>query len=129
MQWAPCEPGGAVRRLGCSPSAANAPRPRHNARRLPANTGATSFDGTWDPQWGLADAASIARHKLAMRNNLSLAVLVLYRVEPRVLMQAVKRNRERFPDDFMFQLTKAEFDDLKSQNVISSLRQWGGRRY
>jgi hypothetical protein len=44
----------------------------------------------------------------------------LYAVEPRVLMQAVKRNRERFPADVMFQLTKQEFDRLKSQIVISS---------
>ena len=50
---------------------------------------------------------------------------VLYRVENRVLNQAVKRNSERFPEDFMFQLTKAEDDNLKSQFVISS---WGGRR-
>jgi len=50
----------------------------------------------------------------------------LYGVETRVLVQAVKRNRERFPDDFMFQLTKDEFDDLRSQNVIPS--GWGGRR-
>jgi ORF6N domain-containing protein len=40
-------------------------------------------------------------------------------------MQAVKRNRERFPADFMFQLTEQEFDRLKSQIVISS---WGGLR-
>ena len=45
---------------------------------------------------------------------------VLYRVENRVLNQAVKRNSERFPEDFMFQLTKAEDDNLKSQFVISS---------
>ena len=49
----------------------------------------------------------------------------LYGVENRVLNQAVKRNSERFPEDFMFQLNKAEDDDLKSQNVTSS---WGGRR-
>ena len=49
----------------------------------------------------------------------------LYQVEPRVLVQAVKRNIERFPDDFMFQLSDAEFEDLKSQIVISS---WGGLR-
>lgn len=50
---------------------------------------------------------------------------VLYGVENRVLNQAVKRNFERFPEDFMFQLTKAEDEDLKSQFVTSS---WGGRR-
>ena len=49
----------------------------------------------------------------------------LYQVEPRVLLQAVKRNIERFPDDFMFQLSDAEFENLKSQIVISS---WGGLR-
>jgi hypothetical protein len=49
----------------------------------------------------------------------------LYGVEPRVLVQAVKRNRDRFPEDFMFQLTDREFTNLKSQIVISS---WGGSR-
>lgn len=49
----------------------------------------------------------------------------LYGVETRVLVQAVKRNIERFPPDFMFQLTVHEFKNLKSQIVISS---WGGSR-
>ena len=39
----------------------------------------------------------------------------MYGVETRVLNQAVKRNIERFPDDFMFQLTKGEYEILKSQ--------------
>lgn len=50
----------------------------------------------------------------------------LYGVETRALVQAVKRNLDRFPDDFMFQLSKEEFKDLRSQTVISS--SWGGRR-
>lgn len=50
----------------------------------------------------------------------------LYGVETRALVQAVKRNAERFPDDFLFQLTPQEWADLKSQSVIS--RSWGGRR-
>ena len=50
----------------------------------------------------------------------------LYGVETRVLNQAVKRNRSRFPRDFMFQLSADEWDNLKSQSVTSS--QWGGRR-
>jgi hypothetical protein len=50
----------------------------------------------------------------------------LYAVETRVLIQAVRRNASRFPRDFMFQLTKREFANLRSQIVISSL--WGGRR-
>ena len=51
----------------------------------------------------------------------------LYEVETKVLNQAVKRNIERFPEDFMFQLSEEEFDFLRSQSVTSS--QWGGRRY
>lgn len=49
----------------------------------------------------------------------------LYEVETRVLNQQVKRNMDRFPDDFMFQLTDVEWEILKSQNESSS---WGGRR-
>jgi len=49
----------------------------------------------------------------------------LYDVETKVLNQAVKRNSDRFPADFMFQLTKKEFENLKSQIVTSS---WGGVR-
>jgi hypothetical protein len=56
---------------------------------------------------------------------LSMELARLYGVPPKVLMQAVKRNRERFPHDFMFQLTWLEFDHLKSQIVTSS---WGGAR-
>ncbi len=48
----------------------------------------------------------------------------LHGVEMRVLVQAVKCNLDRFPRDFMFQLTTAEFDNLKSQDVTSST--WGG---
>jgi len=49
----------------------------------------------------------------------------LYDVEPRALVQAVKRNLERFPVDFVFQLNGREFRSLKSQIVTSS---WGGLR-
>ena len=44
----------------------------------------------------------------------------LYGVETKVLLQAVKRNLERFPEDFMFQLTNHEFNVLRSQSVTSS---------
>ncbi len=60
-----------------------------------------------------------------LRVILSPHLADLYHVEPRVLVQAVKRNIERFPKDFMFQLTDEEFANLKSQIVISS---WGGPR-
>ena len=53
---------------------------------------------------------------------------VLYRVETRVLNQAVKRNIERFPEDFMFQLTKEEFENWKSQFVISKSIIMGARK-
>ncbi len=46
----------------------------------------------------------------------------------RVLNQVVKRNIERFPDDFMFQLSKDEFNSLKSQFVISNNDKMGLRR-
>ena len=66
----------------------------------------------------------IRGHRVMLSTNLA----DLYAVEPRVLIQAVKRNRGRFPADFMFQLTEQEFDHLKSQIVISSSK-WGGRRH
>jgi len=49
----------------------------------------------------------------------------LYQVETRRLNEQVKRNEDRFPKDFMFQLTAKEFENLKSQFATSS---WGGRR-
>jgi hypothetical protein len=52
----------------------------------------------------------------------------LYGVTAGRLNEAVKRNEDRFPSDFMFQLTKPEFDHLKSQIAISSSK-WGGRRH
>ena len=50
----------------------------------------------------------------------------LYQVETGVFNQAVKRNQQRFPESFRFQLTDKEYMNLKSQFVISS--SWGGRR-
>ena len=51
----------------------------------------------------------------------------LYGVETRRLNEQVRRNIEKFPDDFMFQLTKEEFENLKSQ-IATSSSGWGGRR-
>jgi len=53
----------------------------------------------------------------------------LYEVTTKIFNQAVKRNIERFPEDFMFQLTENEYVNLRSQFVTSSLEQHGGRRY
>jgi len=51
----------------------------------------------------------------------------LYGVQTRVLVQAVKRNRERFPEDFLFRLTASEFADLRSETADKPAR--GGRRH
>ncbi len=50
----------------------------------------------------------------------------LYRVETKYLKRQVRRNIDRFPEDFMFEFTKSEFDDLRSQFGTSS---WGGTIY
>ena len=52
----------------------------------------------------------------------------LYAVETRTLNQAVRRNRKRFPEDFMFQLTKEETDNWRSQIVMSNREKMGIRR-
>lgn len=64
----------------------------------------------------------IRNHKVMLNSDLA----ELYGVETKVFNQAVKRNLKRFPNDFMFELTKEEFNNLKSQFVTSS---WGGARY
>jgi ORF6N domain len=64
---------------------------------------------------------TIRNHKIMLDDDLA----VLYQVETRRLNEQVKRNIDRFPEDFMFQLTEAEWGNLKSQNATSS---WGGRR-
>ena len=65
----------------------------------------------------------IRGHKVMLDSDLA----ALYGVATKVLVQADKRNVERFPQDFMFQLSREEFTILRSQSVTSS--QWGGRRY
>jgi len=52
----------------------------------------------------------------------------LYGIETRVLKQAVKRNMERFPKDFMFEMTSKEIDGMVSQNVIPSKSYFGGAK-
>jgi len=71
----------------------------------------------------------IERSILVLRGHkvmLDADLATLYDVPTKVLVQAVKRNLERFPQDFMFQLEKQELAILRSQSVTSS---WGGRRY
>lgn len=57
---------------------------------------------------------------------LDMHLAELYEVETRVLKQAVRRNIERFPDDFMFELTDDEIDIMVSQDVIPSRQVLGG---
>ena len=63
----------------------------------------------------------IRNHKVMLDSDLA----ELYGVTTSALNQAVRRNIDRFPSDFMFQMTDSEFSNLKSQFVTSS---WGGRR-
>ena len=63
-------------------------------------------------------------HKVMLDTDLA----ELYDVETRILVRNVKRNIDRFPKDFMFQLTKKEDEVLRSQIGISK-KGWGGRRY
>lgn len=76
-------------------------------------------------------APAIEKRILAVRDRqvmLDEDLADLYGVETKVLVQQVKRNAKRFPADFMFQLTKAEVEALRSQFVTSNEGR-GGRRY
>ena len=80
-------------------------------------------------QQSVVPLETIERRIFVLRGHkvmLSTDLAELYGVETRSLVQAVKRNPDRFPEDFMFQLAESEFDNLRSQSVISS---WGGHRY
>jgi len=67
----------------------------------------------------------IRGHKVMLDSDLAQ----LYGVETRVLLQSVKRNISRFPEDFMFQLTKEEYDSLRSQIVILKPGRGKHRKY
>lgn len=80
---------------------------------------------------GLIAAPAIEKRILDVRGRqvmLDEDLADLYGVETRVLVQQVKRNAKRFLEDFMFQLTDAEREALRSQIVISKAGR-GGRRY
>ncbi len=76
-------------------------------------------------------SAFIIEHRILMIRGekvlLDADLAKLYNVETKALTRAVKRNIDRFPEDFMFQLSKEEFEILRRQNGTSS--EWGGRRY
>jgi hypothetical protein len=74
---------------------------------------------------------TITRHIVVIRNHrllLDTNLAELYGVPTKVLVQAVKRNLDRFPPDFMFQLDDDEWECLRSQSVTSNIGR-GGRRY
>jgi hypothetical protein len=82
-------------------------------------------------QTGVVSVEQISQSILVFRGHKVLLdedLAVLYGVATKVLLQAIKRNIGRFPEDFMFQLTAAEWAVLRSQSVTSKL-QHGGRRY
>ncbi len=81
------------------------------------------MDDTLIPEEKIFNSIFVIRNQKAMLDS---DLAKLYGVETKVLNQAVKRNIERFPNDFMFQLTQNEWKNLKSQ--IVTLSQWGGRR-
>jgi hypothetical protein len=59
---------------------------------------------------------------------LDMDLAIIYEVETRVLKQAVRRNIDRFPDDFMFELNELEMQNLVSQFVIPTLNHFGGAK-
>lgn len=67
-----------------------------------------------------------------MKVMLDRDLALLYGIPTKALKQQVRRNIKRFPADFMFELTKTEFEDLRSHSVTSSLSEkkagWGGTR-
>jgi hypothetical protein len=83
------------------------------------------------PKRRAAPASAVESRILFLRQQrviLDADIAELYGVSVRILNQQIKRNRERFPSDFVFQLTPKEHQDLRSQSVIST-GSHGGRRY
>jgi len=82
-----------------------------------------------DPDAGTALALEAIASRILLVRGLRVMIdadlAALYGVQTRRLNEQVRRNRERFPQDFIFELTPGEFANLKSQFATSS---WGGRR-
>lgn len=77
------------------------------------------------PDEAIANKIYVIRGKKVMIDR---DLAELYDVETRVLNQAVRRNEKRFPEDFMFQMSKEEMEDWKSQIVISNSEKMGLRK-
>jgi len=95
-------------------------------RQIHAQIQATRQEPHRRPTGGVADPRH-PRQKVILDADLA----ALYRVETRILNQAVRRNMDRFPEDFMFRLSVKEAGSLRSQIVISGVGRIGrgGRRY
>ena len=118
-------------RCSCSPSA---------SRRSSSSTSSTQPSFTWRaclPEGTRMSKEIIPIDRIAHRIHLlrgqkvmlDFDLAALYGVATKVLNQAVKRNRGRFPDDFMFQLSAGETANLKSQFVISSSQDVVDKRF
>ena len=80
----------------------------------------------------MAESESIAALIITVRGQkvlLDSDLAALYGVPTKRFNEQVKRNRDRFPEDFMFQLAQEEFDALRSQNATSNDKARGDRRY
>jgi len=89
--------------------------------RIPDRSSKVPLEYVRVPRSRIVQAIHLIRgHRVLLDADLA----VLYEVETKALTRAVRRNQERFPEDFMFQLSKEEFEDLRSQSGASS--QWGG---
>jgi hypothetical protein len=80
----------------------------------------------------MAESESIAALIITVRGQkvlLDSDLAALYGVTTKRFNEQVKRNQNRFPEDFMFRLVQEEFDALRSQNATSTDKARGGRRY
>ena len=108
-------------------------RPRRLSRvahpHCPRPEGDCSFAARWAPaQSSLSGPRCRRDHLRAFALRLDTDLAEIYGVETSALNRAVKRNSSRFPPDFLFQITREEFVNLRCQIGISSSR-YGGRRY
>jgi len=82
------------------------------------------------PDESLVPVERIERAILLLRGQkviLNTDLAALYEVETKALLRAVKRNQDRFPDDFMFQISREESKNLRRHSGTTS--SWGGSRY
>lgn len=107
------------------------PRSDSGQNSIQANGAVDDPGSKQQPQTSImARAIPIERAILPLRGAqvmLDADLAELYGVKTKVLVQAVKRNRDRFPEDFMFQLSEEEFHDVQSECEASN--SWGGRRH